>query len=95
MRRAVGKTTPRQVSVELVSEVGSLSDYFWSFEPESHVRPKTRADVQSVSDESKALSKDLKKRGWKFVGPTTCYAFMQAMGLVNDHIEGCWISDVK
>jgi len=82
-------------AVELVEEFGTLSDYFWRFKPEHHVRPRTKDDVQSVSAESKALSKDLKSRGWKFVGPTTCYAFMQAMGMVNDHIEGCWISDVK
>ncbi len=77
------------LAVEMVSEIGSLSEYFWSFKPQEHVRPKNRAMVQSVSDESRAMSKDLKKRGWKFVGSTTCYAFMQAMGLVNDHIEGC------
>ena len=76
-------------AVELVDEVGSLSNYFWSYKPDNHVQPRDKSEVQSVSDESKAMSKDLKKRGWKFVGPTTCYAFMQAMGLVNDHIVGC------
>lgn len=76
-------------AVELVEEVGSLSDYFWSYKPAHHTQPRNKSEVQSVSDESKAMSKDLKKRGWKFVGPTTCYAFMQAMGLVNDHIVGC------
>jgi len=76
-------------AIEVVEEFGSLSNYFWSFKPEYHQQPKTKEDVQSVSVESKSLSKDLKKRGWKFVGPTTCYAFMQAMGMVNDHIEGC------
>jgi len=77
-------------AIEVIEEFGSLSDYFWSFKPQSHQLPSSREDVQAVSDESKALSKDLKKRGWKFVGPTTCYAFMQAMGLVNDHIDGCY-----
>ena len=72
---------------ELVKEEGSLAGYVWSFEPDE----QQLAEPQSVSTsaESIALSKDLKKRGWKFVGPTTVYAFMQAMGLVNDHVEGC------
>ncbi len=76
-------------AVEVVQEFGSLSDYFWGFKPESHLNVRSKKDVQAVTDESKALSKDLKKRGWKFVGPTTCYAFMQAMGMVDDHIQGC------
>jgi DNA-3-methyladenine glycosylase I len=72
---------------ELVAEQGSLAAYFWRFEPDSGqlAKPQTVA----TSAESVALSKDLKKRGWKFVGPTTAYAFMQAMGLVNDHLEDC------
>lgn len=53
--------------------------------------PKCREDIPSQTPASQALSKDLKKRGWKFVGPTTCYAFMQAMGMVNDHLEGCHV----
>ncbi|MCO5976766.1 DNA-3-methyladenine glycosylase I [Ideonella oryzae] len=71
----------------LAEEVGSLAAYFWGYEPvgDALASPQT----VSVSPESIALSKDLKKRGWKFVGPTTVYAFMQAMGLVNDHAEGC------
>ena len=76
-------------AVEMVEEFGSLSDYFWSYKPETHISPALKKDVQAITDVSKRLSKDLKKRGWKFVGPTTCYAFMQAMGLVNDHIDGC------
>ena len=79
---------------ELVREEGSLSAYFHSFTPPKAERPK-RVTLQALcamtqTPTSKALSKDLKKRGWSFVGPTTSYAFMQAMGLVNDHIEGCW-----
>ena len=79
---------------ELVTEAGSLAAYFWHFEPEPKSRPK-RLDwktlsTMSVTPESLALSKDLKKRGWKFVGPTTAYAFMQAMGVVNDHMDGCF-----
>ncbi len=71
----------------LVKEAGSLATFFWSFEPqeEKAYDPLTR----SISPESIALSKELKKRGWKFVGPTTAYAFMQAMGLVNDHHIEC------
>ena len=80
-------------ALELIDEKGSLAAYFWSWEPEPASRPRrlTRAQLMKMSTtaESIALSKDLKKRGWTFVGPTTCYAFMQAMGLVNDHIDGC------
>ena len=74
---------------ELIDGEGSLAAYVWGFEPD----PATLAAPQTVSTSpaSIALSKDLKKRGWKFVGPTTVYAFMQAMGLVNDHVEGCVI----
>ncbi|MDH5648489.1 MAG: DNA-3-methyladenine glycosylase I [Gammaproteobacteria bacterium] len=72
---------------ELVKEEGSLARFFWRFEPS----PKNLAKPQSVStsDESVELSKTLKKMGWKFVGPTTVFAFMQAMGLINDHTENC------
>ena len=80
-------------ALELIDEQGSLAAYFWSWEPEPSARPRrvTRAQLikMSTTPQSIALSKDMKKRGWTFVGPTTCYAFMQAMGLVNDHIEGC------
>lgn len=80
-------------AMELEAEFGSLSRYFWSFEPAAAERP-ARMDYATLranptSPTSVRLSKDLKKRGWTFVGPTTVYAFMQAMGLVNDHIEGC------
>ena len=79
--------------IELRREFGSLSAYAWRFEPAPSSRPAriTSEVLQSAttSAESVAMSKDLKRRGWSFVGPTTVYAFMQAMGLVNDHIEGC------
>ncbi|MGB8818242.1 MAG: DNA-3-methyladenine glycosylase I [Rhizobiaceae bacterium] len=80
-------------ATEMQTEFGSLSAYFWSHEPPAHELP-ARHDYKSliaqpVTPASMRLSKDLKKRGWSFVGPTTCYAFMQAMGLVNDHLEGC------
>ena len=73
---------------ELVKQEGSLAAFFWRYEAkEKNTRPQT----VSTSDESIALSKDLKKRGWKFVGPTTAYAFIQAMGLINDHSTDCVI----
>jgi DNA-3-methyladenine glycosylase I len=82
-----------QRAVELADAAGSLATYVWRFEPEPGSRPKplTRAALLEMAQtpESRALSKDLKRRGWRFVGPTTVYAFMQAMGLVNDHLDGC------
>ena len=72
---------------ELVAEAGSLAAFFWSFEPDPKTLPEPQ--TQSTSPDSVALSKALKKRGWKFVGPTTAFAFMQAMGLINDHARGC------
>jgi DNA-3-methyladenine glycosylase I len=70
---------------ELVRETGSLAAYVWSFEPRGEGAPY----LASTSTASVAMSKDLKKRGWAFVGPTTVHAFTQAMGLINDHAEGC------
>lgn len=79
---------------DLVEECGSLAAYFWRFEPAPAERParidKAALSMLTQTEASKALSKDLKRRGWSFVGPTTAYAFMQAMGLVNDHLEGCF-----
>ena len=81
--------------LELRAQFGSLAAYAWRFEPAAGSRPKriTLAALQtlSTSPESIAMSKDLKQRGWSFVGPTTVYAFMQAMGLVNDHLDGCHV----
>ncbi|MEU5259156.1 DNA-3-methyladenine glycosylase I [Amycolatopsis sp. NPDC021455] len=67
-----------------------LDDLLWSFAPSSHQRPATMADVPAVTDESKAMAKELKKRGFVFLGPTTCYALMQATGMVDDHVQGCF-----
>jgi DNA-3-methyladenine glycosylase I len=79
--------------LELRREFGSLAHYVWRHEPAAADRPgritREVARTLSTSPASIALAKDLKKRGWSFVGPTTVYAFMQAMGLVNDHLEGC------
>jgi DNA-3-methyladenine glycosylase I len=85
-------------AIELKQEFGSLANFFWGFEPRADQRP-TLVDFKTLkamptTEISKALSKDLKKRGWTFVGPTTVYAFMQAMGLVNDHVQGCCLRDV-
>ena len=84
-------------AIELVEERGSLAAYFWSFEPGEDERPKVvdypTLIANPTTPTSVRISKDLKKRGWSFVGPTTVYAFMQAMGLVNDHIEGCGCRD--
>ncbi len=74
-------------AVEMVAAEGSLATFFWRYEP----APQDLAAPQSqtTSPQSTALSKELKRRGWRFVGPTTMFAFMQAMGLINDHAEGC------
>lgn len=93
---------------ELRAEAGSLAAYFWSWEPHGTSGAVTTGAVTGTGDSeatpdfpvpattptSTALSKDLKKRGWSFVGPTTAYAFMQAMGLVNDHVDGCAWRDI-
>jgi DNA-3-methyladenine glycosylase I len=82
-------------ALELIDEFGSLAKYIWQFAPDRKSLPKTldRATLcaNTTTADSIAMSKDLKKRGWSFVGPTTVYAFMQAMGLVNDHVTGCVI----
>jgi DNA-3-methyladenine glycosylase I len=81
-------------AIALRDEFGSLAKFFWSFEPGAHERPGVM-DLETLranptTPVSVKLSKDLKKRGWTFVGPTTVYAFMQAMGMVNDHLDGCF-----
>ena len=76
-------------ALEMVDEFGSLAAYVWphaTFEP-------APTHIPALTEASTAISKDLKRRGWSFVGPTTVYAFMQAMGLVNDHFDGCWVRD--
>jgi len=73
----------------VVDESGSLAAFVWRFEPSHRVGVLGREAIEAHTDESRALARELKRRGWRFVGPTTVYAFMQAMGLVNDHLEGC------
>ncbi len=75
-------------ALEMADEFGSIGAFLWSHEP---ARSDAPVDIPATTDLSTSLSKDLKKRGWRFVGPTTMYAFMQAMGLVNDHLGGCVI----
>ena len=70
-----------------------LAGLIWSFEPATAHAPRSMADVPATTHESTELSKALKKRGFRFVGPTTAYAAMQAMGVVNDHLDGCWVRD--
>jgi DNA-3-methyladenine glycosylase I len=79
-------------AVELVEAEGSIAHFVWGYEPEPRRGDAAvkRGELLSITPESTALSKDLKRRGWRFVGPTTVYAFMQAMGLVNDHLDGCY-----
>lgn len=82
-------------ALALQDEFGSLAAYAWSWEPTAAERPERMTwealRAMPTTPTSTALSKDLKRRGWSFVGPTTIYAFMQAMGLVNDHIDGCYV----
>jgi len=84
-------------AVELEEEFGSLAAYFWEYVPSNGERPRrmTQAALRKLSKTptSTMLSKDLECRGWSFVGPTTAYAFMQAMGLVNDHLETCFVRE--
>jgi DNA-3-methyladenine glycosylase I len=74
---------------------GALDSLIWSYAPDAERRPapRTHEEIPAVTPESTALAKDLKKRGFRFVGPTTAYALMQACGLVNDHLADCWARD--
>ena len=82
---------------DLIDEFGSLAAYVWTYEPDAASRPKSldwpTLAAATTSPEATAMSKDLKRRGWAFVGPTTVYSFMQAMGLVNDHVSACHARD--
>lgn len=75
-----------QCAIDMIESHGSIAAFFWAHADLSDVAPST---IEATTDVSTKLSKELKKHGWSFVGPTTIYAFMQAMGLVNDHLEGC------
>ncbi|MFA9445389.1 DNA-3-methyladenine glycosylase I [Egicoccus sp. AB-alg6-2] len=82
--------TNARAYLDLVAVEGSLDAYVWRFAPEHRSAPRSPADVRATSPESVAMSKDLKRRGWAFVGPTTVYAFQQSMGIVDDHLVGCF-----
>jgi DNA-3-methyladenine glycosylase I len=74
---------------DLVADVGSLDAFVWSFAPDEHPAPRNLSEVPATSPEATAMAKELKRRGFRFVGPTTAYAFMQSMGIVDDHLVGC------
>ncbi|MDA8743144.1 DNA-3-methyladenine glycosylase I [Rubripirellula amarantea] len=76
-------------AIQTINDHGSLASFLWQFEPKTHRSPRSKNEVAATSPESTAMSKALKKNGWTFVGPTTCYALMQAMGMVNDHLPEC------
>jgi DNA-3-methyladenine glycosylase I len=83
--------TMHNARVALDLEPGELTELLWSFAPAKRPRPAGRAEIPAVTPESTAMAKALKKRGFKFVGPTTAYALMQATGMVDDHLIGCWV----
>lgn len=79
-----------RAACDMVEAEGSLAHFFWSYEPEHHPPLVDRSSARATTPTSERLAKELKRRGWRFVGPTTAYAFMQAMGLVNDHLVSCF-----
>ncbi|MDJ0838601.1 MAG: DNA-3-methyladenine glycosylase I [Acidobacteriota bacterium] len=81
-----------QICLEIVKEEGSLDRYFWSFAPKDRPVPKggfTRGTLPNMIEDARVMSKALKKRGFKFTGPMVCMSFMQAVGMINDHVKGC------
>jgi DNA-3-methyladenine glycosylase I len=88
--RAKIEATISNARLVLELEPGELDTFMWSFAPASHRRPSTFAEVPATTPASDALSKALRKRGFRFVGPTTMYALMQSAGMVDDHVDGCW-----
>lgn len=86
--------TNARLVLAIADEVGSFDAFVWGFAPEHHQRPRHPDEVPATTPEATALAKALKKRGARFTGPTTAYAFMQAMGLVNDHLIGCPAGDM-
>ncbi|HEX4864552.1 MAG TPA: DNA-3-methyladenine glycosylase I [Acidimicrobiales bacterium] len=91
-QKLAASITNARGALELQKEFGSLGDYLWGFVGNKPIvnSPKSEDEIPVTSPEAQAMSKDLIKRGFKFVGPTICYAFMQAAGLVNDHVTGCF-----
>lgn len=83
-----------QRAIELVESEGSLTEFVWAFQPKRSPIRRRRDQIPAQTKESTALSKELKRRGWSFVGPTTCYAMMQSIGIVNDHLRDCELWEV-
>ncbi len=79
-----------RAALPVIEEHGSLAAFFWRFRPNTREAPRSRADFVAASPESAAMAKDLKRLGFRFVGPTTAYSLMQAAGIVNDHADGCF-----
>jgi DNA-3-methyladenine glycosylase I len=88
-----GKIVAAIENARRAAELGSFAELVWSFRPPERPAPRSRADLPATTPESVALARELKRRGFRFVGPTTVYALMQAAGLVNDHLEGCFVRD--
>ena len=88
--RAKIEATISNARLVLGLEPGELDAFMWSFAPVAHRRPATFAEVPAITPEAQAMSKALRKRGFRFVGPTTMYALMQSAGMVDDHVDGCW-----
>ena len=83
-----------RAALDVIEARGSLAALFWAFRPETRdPAPRSLADFAAETPESRALARELKRLGFRFVGPTTAYAHMQATGIVNDHVEGCWVRD--
>jgi DNA-3-methyladenine glycosylase I len=82
-----------RAALPVIEECGSLAAFFWRFRPDTQRAPRSRGDFVAASPESTALAKELKRRGFRFVGPTTAYSLMQAAGIVNDHVVGCCVRD--
>jgi DNA-3-methyladenine glycosylase I len=79
----------------VAEDPGDLSELLWSFAPAARPRPATLADVPATTPESTAMARELKRRGFRFVGPTTAYALMQATGMVDDHLQACWVLQAR
>ncbi len=80
-------------AAEMIEAEGSLAAFFWRFRPEEWPAPRARADLLPSAPASAALASELRRRGFRFLGPTTVHAHMQATGLLNDHIDGCWVRE--
>ena len=91
--RILSAVSNAKAFLEVQAEFGAFDSYIWQFVDGKPIRNAWRSlsELPATTDEAERMSKDLKKRGWRFVGPTTVYAFMQAMGLLNDHEESCSI----